>query len=272
MRNSSRVVWLTTILIMTGCAVDPVLDTNDKSGESSGVGTSTADPSQTFNTQVKPNVTICIACHSGTVAPNLTSYATLEGKFKAKPGATNPLVAKGVHAGPSLTASQRTAIVNWIDSLPSPSQTYDSQVKPIVSAMCLACHSGTVAPNLTSYATLEGRYKAKPGATNPLVAKGVHAGPQLTASQRTTIINWIDSLPAPSLTYETEVKPIVSAMCLACHSGTVAPNLTSYATLESRYKVKPGATNPLVAKGVHAGPQLTPAQASTIANWIDTLP
>jgi cytochrome c553 len=180
---------------MTGCAVDPVLDTDDKADESSSVGTNIADPSQTFNTQVKPNVTTCVACHGGSLAPTLTSYVALEGKFKAKPGATNPLVTKGVHAGPSLTASQRTAIVNWIDSLPSPSQTHDSQVKPIVSAMCLACHGGTVAPNLTSYATLEGRYKAKPGATNPLVAKGIHEGPALTATQASTIANWIDTLP-----------------------------------------------------------------------------
>jgi hypothetical protein len=178
----------------------------------------------------------------------------------------------GCVADPVLDTDKAGEISGVGTNSANPNQTYNTQVKPIVSVMCLACHSGTVAPNLTSYATLESRYKVKPGATNPLVTKGIHEGPQLTASQRTTIINWIDSLPDPSQTYETDVKPIVSVMCLACHHGTVAPNLTSYATLESRYKVKPGATNPLVAKGIHEGPQLTPTQASTIVNWIDSLP
>jgi hypothetical protein len=175
--------------------IDPVMDTDDKADESSSGGTRSADPNQTFNTQVKPNVTACLPCHSGSVAPNLTSYATLEGKYKAKPGATNPLVAKDPHEGPQLTASQRTAIINWIDSLPDPSQTYETQVKPIVSQLCLACHGASLAPNLTSYATLAAKYKVKPGATNPLVLKGGHEGPPMTAMQASTIASWVDSLP-----------------------------------------------------------------------------
>jgi len=47
---------------------------------------------------------------------------------------------------------------------------------------------------------LEATYKAKPGASNKLVteaAAGVdhHGVPYLSATEKTTVTNWIDSLP-----------------------------------------------------------------------------
>lgn len=158
-------------------------------------------------------------------------------------------------------------------SVTDPNQTFKTQVKPITDPYCLPCHGASLPPNLTSYATLAGKYRVKPGATNPLITKSAHEGPAFTAAQRTAIINWIDSLPTPAQSYETEVKPIVSAECMACHnSNSLPPNFTSYATLAARYKAKPGATNPLITKSVHAGPAFTAAQRTTIINWIDSQP
>ena len=76
-------------------------------------------PDQTFDAQVKPLVTRCIGCHSGTQVPILTSYATLAAKYKVKPGETNILVTKGDHQGVMyFSAVEKTAVANWINSLP----------------------------------------------------------------------------------------------------------------------------------------------------------
>ena len=78
---------------------------------------------QTFDARVKPLVTECIACHGGTQAPNLASFAVLQATYKTKPGNTNILVTKGnltggVHSGlPYLTAAEQTTVAAWIDSL-----------------------------------------------------------------------------------------------------------------------------------------------------------
>ncbi|HEY0192084.1 MAG TPA: hypothetical protein VGC42_13280 [Kofleriaceae bacterium] len=159
------------------------------------------DPSQSFDSQIKPIVSReCVACHSGGQPPNLTSYAALESPYKVKPGASNPLVTKGLHEGPTFTATERTTVINWIDSLPAPdpAQTYDTQVKPIFQLNCSPCHGGTASappPNFTSYATLAAKYKVKPAANNPLITKGIHEGPALSAAQQSVVASWINSLP-----------------------------------------------------------------------------
>jgi hypothetical protein len=57
-----------------------------------------------------------------------------------------------------------------------------------------------------------------------------------------------------------------------CHAGTFPPNLADYSKLAAKYKIKPGADNILVKKGAHMGPALPPADAATIAAWIESLP
>jgi len=81
-------------------------------------GTSAATPDQTFAAQVTPQVTACVGCHAGSQKPNLLSATMLEAKYKVRPGATNPLVNRGAHAGPALNNTQKDAIVAWINSLP----------------------------------------------------------------------------------------------------------------------------------------------------------
>ena len=75
-------------------------------------------------------------------------------------------------------------------------------VAPIVSQKgCMpggtACHGGSTAPNLTSFANLIDKYKTPPGANNILVTKWTispnHSGiPDYSAEQKTIIANWID--------------------------------------------------------------------------------
>jgi hypothetical protein len=81
------------------------------------------DPNETsFNTTVKPLLMTCTACHAAT-PPKLGSYATLEAKYKMKPGNTNVFVTKadttnGVHQGlPYFNADQKMTVARWIDEL-----------------------------------------------------------------------------------------------------------------------------------------------------------
>jgi hypothetical protein len=92
--------------------------TVDASSTDSGGGGQT--PDQTFAAQVTPQVTPCVGCHSGNTPPNLMSATLLQAKYKVKPGASNPLVNHGMHAGSAsvLNDTQRSAIVTWINSLP----------------------------------------------------------------------------------------------------------------------------------------------------------
>lgn len=76
-----------------------------------------------------------------------------------------------------------------------PGQSFQTQIAPLVTR-CTGCHGGGTAPNLTSYMMLEAKYKTKPGSSNILVNKGDHAGIiYLTATEKTTVASWIDSLP-----------------------------------------------------------------------------
>ena len=72
--------------------------------------------------------------------------------------------------------------------------------------------------------------------------------------------------------FDARIKPLVTA-CVACHQGAQPPNLTSFALLDAKYKMKPGATNIFVTKGSHQGqPFLTAEGIATVTAWIDSLP
>lgn len=72
--------------------------------------------------------------------------------------------------------------------------------------------------------------------------------------------------------FNAQVMPLLTR-CVGCHSGAQQPVLTSYATLAAKYKMKPSTTNTLVNKGDHAGiTYFTPADKTTVATWVDSLP
>jgi hypothetical protein len=110
---------LTTLLLVTACSVGEVpIGGSGPDGNNDGTG-----GGKSFNMIVKPLVTECVACHATTQPPNLSSFMTLDAKYKTKPGNTNVLVIKGsltggTHQGiPYLTADEQTAVAGWIDSL-----------------------------------------------------------------------------------------------------------------------------------------------------------
>ena len=71
--------------------------------------------------------------------------------------------------------------------------------------------------------------------------------------------------------FDSQIKPLVTE-CLACHSGVQQPTLTSFATLEPKYKTKPGNANIFVVKGDHQSTlYFTPAEQATVTAWIDGL-
>jgi hypothetical protein len=86
-----------------------------------------------------------------------------------------------------------------------------------------------------------------------------------------------DAAPGPNqLSFNATIKPLVTE-CLPCHGAVTPPNLTSFDTLDVKYQGKPGAANIFVTKGdltggVHQGaPYFTPAEQTTVGNWIDTI-
>jgi hypothetical protein len=112
-----RAAVASMFILLGACSVGevPIGGNTDGGG---GVG------GQTFETMVKPLVTKCIGCHSAAQGPTLTSFATLQAKYKVKPGASNILVTKadatqGVHqAVDYFSAVEKKAVGDWIDSLP----------------------------------------------------------------------------------------------------------------------------------------------------------
>lgn len=79
------------------------------------------------------------------------------------------------------------------------------------------------------------------------------------------------------MTFASMITPLVTE-CTGCHGGTM-PNLMSFAVLDAKYKMKPGANNILVTKGaisvpvnMHQGvPYFSDAEKATVAAWIDGL-
>ena len=107
------------LVSLTACSVGEV--PGDGTGNpDSGMG---SQNEQSFNMVIKPITTTCLGCHSGVTAPNLSSFSTLQAKYKMKPGATNILVTKadatgGQHQGVAyFNAQQKTAVTNWIEGL-----------------------------------------------------------------------------------------------------------------------------------------------------------
>jgi hypothetical protein len=77
---------------------------------------------------------------------------------------------------------------------------------------------------------------------------------------------------AGEASFNSTIKPLVMTACVSCHGGGTPPNLSSFATLTDRYKMKPGSGNILVTKGPHQGIQyFTPTDKTTVQNWIDSL-
>lgn len=79
------------------------------------------DQAARFATVIAPLVTRCTACHGTQQAPNFTSYATLDPRYRTPPGASNILVTKadptgGMHQGIAyFSATEKMTVANWID-------------------------------------------------------------------------------------------------------------------------------------------------------------
>jgi hypothetical protein len=102
----------------TGTGTGGGTGTGTGSGTGSGGGSGTpVNVDATWDANVKPKISICLACHQG-VPPTLSEGSILEATYKVKPGDKSLLVTRGAHEGPALTADQKTAIVTWLNSLP----------------------------------------------------------------------------------------------------------------------------------------------------------
>jgi hypothetical protein len=74
-------------------------------------------------------------------------------------------------------------------------------------------------------------------------------------------------------TFDSMIKPMTST-CTAstCHGGGVNPNLTTYALLLPRYKMKPGTANIFYNKTDHQGITYWNQQQKDVAKaWVDGL-
>jgi hypothetical protein len=71
--------------------------------------------------------------------------------------------------------------------------------------------------------------------------------------------------------FNAMIAPLVTT-CTGCHSGATPPDLSSFAALQAKYKMKPGSANILATKGDHQTiTYLNAAQVATVVAWIDSL-
>src|SRR4051794_31693104 len=80
-----RAAVASLFLLMGACSVGEVPTGGITDAPPGGGGT----PDQTFTAMIAPLVSRCVGCHSGAQNPTLTSYASLQTKYKTKPGMTN---------------------------------------------------------------------------------------------------------------------------------------------------------------------------------------
>jgi mono/diheme cytochrome c family protein len=111
MNASSMFQIALAAVALSACTVGEVPSPDGGGGGGGGGG-------QSFNAMIAPLVTTCTGCHGGATAPNLSSFAALQPKYKMKPGSTNILATKGDHQAITyLNAAQVATVVAWIDSL-----------------------------------------------------------------------------------------------------------------------------------------------------------
>ena len=113
-----RAKLFTLVVLAAGCEVGEVPSDPGTTPDASLMQTSGGGGEASFNSMIKPIVGSCTGCHSGSTAPNLTSFANLQAKYKMKPGSSNILVTKGNHQGVTyLSPANQTIMRQWIDSL-----------------------------------------------------------------------------------------------------------------------------------------------------------
>ena len=107
------------VAVGAGCSVGEYGETTTMAPDAMMTTNNNAAGEASFNSTIKPlTMPTCVSCHSGGTAPNLTSFAALQPKYKTKPGMTNILVTKGDHSGIAyFNGTDKTAVQNWIDSL-----------------------------------------------------------------------------------------------------------------------------------------------------------
>jgi len=195
---------------------------------------------------------------------------------------------------------------------------FETTVRPVLSQFCASCHSGANGPPfLPSGADWYDAVTTWPGLVNltdprasALVTRGVHAGPALTEFQNLTVLAWleaeatqragwtppedamvVDAAPIVDATdplaearvaaraaFDTDVSPILSAVCTACHQaagpgqGFLTPNPDAYTTLlnwPGIIDLERPTRSRLLTRGPHAGPGLNEEQHDNILRWIE---
>jgi len=195
---------------------------------------------------------------------------------------------------------------------------FETTVRPVLAQFCANCHSGANGPAFLPAATdWYDAVTTWPGLVNvadprgsTLVTRGVHAGPALTDFQSRTVLAWleaeatqragwtpppdalvVDAAPAVDAAdplaeariaaraaFDTEVSPVLSAVCTACHQaagpgqGFLTPNPDAYTTLlnwPGIIDLERPTRSRLLTRGPHAGPGLTETQHDTVLRWIE---
>jgi hypothetical protein len=117
--DALRSSLIALVVVLGGCDVGSVPPAGG--GPAPDGGTGGGNQAQTFDTVIKPLVTRCTGCHGTTQAPNFTSFATLDAKYKTPPGTGNILVTKadptaGMHQGITYFSTQdKATVAGWID-------------------------------------------------------------------------------------------------------------------------------------------------------------
>jgi cytochrome c5 len=173
---------------------------------------------------------------------------------------------------------------------PAAEVSFEQQIHPVLVAKCGACH-GTAwgSPNVnTSYQAALLEVETSTPTNSDLYERGNGGGGHakvFSDAEAALVLQWIQqgakgpattpTAPQTTVSFSTQVHPILTTSCTPCHSGTFASSTgaTSFAEAQTRVNTGAPAQSALLQKGnaqvAHGGgDKLSDADAQTILTWI----
>lgn len=171
------------------------------------------------------------------------------------------------------------------DTNPPAAVSFEQQIHPVLVAKCSACHGTAWGSSnvITSYQAALVEVETSTPTNSDLYERGNGGGGHakvFSDVEAALVLQWIqEGAKGPATTpttvsFATQVHPILTASCIPCHSGTFASSSAATAFTEAHTRVNTGAPadSLLLTKGngqSHGGgDKLSDADAQTILTWI----
>jgi uncharacterized membrane protein len=177
------------------------------------------------------------------------------------------------------------------DTNPPAAVSFEQQIHPVLVTKCGACHGAAWGSTdvSTSYQAALLEVETSTPTNSDLYERGNglaggHAK-VFSDAEAALVLQWIQegakgpattpTTPTTTVSFSTQVHPILTASCIPCHSGNIASSTvaTSFAAVQSHVNTAAPAQSELLQKGnalvLHGGgDRLSDADAQTILTWI----